>query len=129
MIQLPASIYIATTPVDLHWSFDRLAGVVREQLGGDPRSESLFVFHNRRRTHAKLLWHDGSGYCVLYKRLDRGTLRIPLPVPPGGYAGVDDRARAPTAARGDRRGRATPGTKDGAHNTSRASGVDEREQA
>jgi transposase len=83
MIRLPPSIYIATAPVDLHWSFDRLAGVVREQLGGDPRSETLFVFHNRRRTHAKLLWHDGTGYCVLYKRLDRGTLRIPLPVPPG----------------------------------------------
>lgn len=82
MIRLPASIYIAIAPVDLHWSFDRLAGVVRQQLGGDPKDEALFVFHNRRRTHAKLLWHDGTGYCVLYKRLDRGTLRIPLPVPP-----------------------------------------------
>jgi transposase len=81
VIHLPATIFVATAPVDLHWSFDRLVGLVREQLGGDPRAETLFVFHNRRRTHVKLLWHDGSGYCVLYKRLDRGTYRIPLAIP------------------------------------------------
>jgi transposase len=83
VIRLPPAIFVATTAVDLHWSFDRLAGLVREQLGGDPRSETLFVFHNRRRTHAKLLWHDGTGYCVLYKRLDRGTYRIPTAIPQG----------------------------------------------
>jgi transposase len=83
VIRLPASILVATAPVDLHWSFDRLAGLVREQLGGDPRSETLFVFHNRRRTHLKLLWHDGTGYCVLYKRLDRATYRIPMAIPQG----------------------------------------------
>ena len=81
MIRLPATIYVATAPIDLHFSFDRLAGIVREQLGGDPRGEALFVFHNRARTHLKLLWHDGSGYCVVYKRLDRHTFRIPLAVP------------------------------------------------
>lgn len=81
MIHLPATIYVATAPIDLHFSFDRLAGIVREQLGGDPRGDALFVFHNRARTHLKLLWHDGSGYCVVYKRLDCGTYRIPLAIP------------------------------------------------
>jgi len=83
MISLPAAIYVATAPIDLHFSFDRLAGIVRDRLGGDPRSATLFVFHNRARTHLKLLWHDGTGYCVLYKRLDRRTLRIPLATSPG----------------------------------------------
>lgn len=83
MIRLPSTVYVATEPVNLHFSFDRLAGIVREQLGADPRGEALFVFHNRRRTHAKILWHDGGGYWLLYKRLDRGTYRIPLAIPPG----------------------------------------------
>ncbi|MFC1611547.1 IS66 family insertion sequence element accessory protein TnpB [Myxococcota bacterium] len=83
MMRLPTEVYVATEPVNLHFSFDRLAGIVREQLGGDPRSEALFVFHNRRRTHVKILWHDGRGYWLLYKRLDRGTYRIPLTIPPG----------------------------------------------
>lgn len=77
MITLPSTVYVATAPINLALSFDRLAGLAREVLGGDPRSTTLFIFHNRRRTHLKLLWHDGGGYCVLYKRLDRGQFRIP----------------------------------------------------
>lgn len=86
MLSLPADIYVAIQPVNLHLSFDRLAGIVREQLGDDPRREALFMFHNRRRTHVKILWHDGNGYWLLYKRLDRGTYRIPLAIPPGAHS-------------------------------------------
>lgn len=81
MISLPLQVFVATTPVDLRLSFDRLAGIVRDQLGREPRGEALFVFHNRRRTHLKLLWHNGRGYALLYTRLDRGTFRVPLAVP------------------------------------------------
>lgn len=82
-MRMPAVIYIAMEPVNLHLSFDRLAGIVRQQLGGDPRGEAMYVFHNRRRTHVKILWHDGSGYRILYKRLDRDVYRIPLAIPAG----------------------------------------------
>jgi transposase len=83
VIRLPPAIYVATAPVNLHLSFDRLAGIVREQLGGDPRDDAMYFFHNRRGTHAKILWHDRRGYCLLYKRLDRGVFRIPLSIPAG----------------------------------------------
>jgi transposase len=83
VITLPSIIYVATEPVNLHFSFDRLAGIVRERLGADPRGEAMFVFHNRRRTHLKILLHQERGYWLLYKRLDRGTYRIPLAIPPG----------------------------------------------
>lgn len=76
-------IYVATEPVNMSLSFDRLAGIVRDQLGGEPRDGTVVVFHNRRRTHVKLLWHDRGGYWLLYKRLDRGTYRIPLAIPQG----------------------------------------------
>lgn len=82
-MRLPSTVYIATAPVNLHLSFDRLAGIVRQQLGDDPRGEALFVFHNRRGTHAKILWHDKTGYWILYKRLDRGVYRIPVAIPAG----------------------------------------------
>ena len=82
-MRLPGTIFVATQPINLRLSFDRLAGLVREQLRGDPRSDAVFVFHNKRKTHLKLIWHDGSGYRILYKRLDRGQgrFRIPLPIP------------------------------------------------
>lgn len=83
MIRMPTTILVATAPVDMRMSFDRLTGIVRERLGADPRRDTLVVFHNRGRTHVKLLWHDGTGYCLLYKRLDRGSYRIPLAIPAG----------------------------------------------
>jgi transposase len=77
MIRAPMRVLVAAQPVDLRLSFDRLAGLVASQLQADPRSELLVVFHNKRRTHVKLLWHDGTGYCLFFKRLDRGQFRIP----------------------------------------------------
>ncbi len=81
MIRWPGTILAATAPIDLRLSFDRLASIVRNQLGADPKRDTLVVFHNRARTHLKFLWHDGTGYCVFYKRLDRRTYRIPLAIP------------------------------------------------
>lgn len=83
MIKLPETVFVTTQPVNLRLSFDRLAGIVRERLGREPKGDAAFVFHNRARTHVKVLLHDGRGYCLVYKRLDRGTYRIPLAIPPG----------------------------------------------
>lgn len=104
MMRLPATVYVATEPVNLHFSFDRLAGIVREQLGEDPRRDAIFVFHNRRRTHVKILWHDGRGYWLLYKRLDRGTYRIPLTIPPGAQSVKVSRRELTILLRGIDRG-------------------------
>lgn len=49
MMRLPSCLFVATSPVDLRLSFDRLAGIVRDQLGADPRKDSAFVFHNKNR--------------------------------------------------------------------------------
>jgi transposase len=35
------------------------------------------VFFSRRKIALKILFFDGSGLCVFYKRLDRGTFRLP----------------------------------------------------
>lgn len=83
MIRLPTRAFVATTPIDLRLSFDRLAGIVRDQLGADPHDDAAFIFHNKARTHLKVLWHDRRGYSLLYVRLDRGTYRIPLAIPDG----------------------------------------------
>jgi transposase len=73
MLTLPSSVrvYIALDPINLHLSIDRLAGLVR-RLGLDPTTGHLFVFVNRQKTHMKILFFDRSGFCMLYKRLERG---------------------------------------------------------
>ena len=44
-----------------------------ERIGRETRGGALFVFFGKRREALKILFHDGSGLCLFYKRLDRGT--------------------------------------------------------
>lgn len=73
MLTRNVRVFVATTPVDLRGSFDRLGGFVRNMLGDDPRSGALFVFMNKAGNRLKILFFDQTGDCILYKRLDRGT--------------------------------------------------------
>ena len=77
MIPRGVEVFVGLDPIDLRWSFDRLGGVVLERLGRDTRSSALFVFFGKRRTALKVFFADGSGLCVFYKRLDRGTFHLP----------------------------------------------------
>jgi transposase len=77
MIPHGVEVFVGLEPIDLRWSFDRLAGVVQERIGRPARSGALFVLFGRRRQALKVLFRDGSGMCVFYKRLDRGTFRLP----------------------------------------------------
>jgi transposase len=79
MLSLPASvrIWLATQATDLRKSFDSLAELVRQELGGDPLSGQLFVFRNKRADRVKLLYWDEDGFVILYKRLEAGTFRFP----------------------------------------------------
>ena len=70
-------VFVAAEPVDMRGSFDALAGAVR-RLGQDPLNGSLYFFVNRRRRLARILWFDRSGWCVLSKRLERGTFQLPF---------------------------------------------------
>ena len=79
MLRLPAAvrIFVATGPTDMRKSFDGLANETRHILERDPLSGHLFVFLNRRRTMVKVLYWDRDGYCVVAKRLERGTFSVP----------------------------------------------------
>ena len=82
MIPHGVEIFMGLDPIDLRWGFDRLAGIVGERLSREARSGALFVFFGKRRDCLKVLFFDGTGLCLFYKRLDRGTFRLP-PVPDG----------------------------------------------
>lgn len=75
---LPPSvrIFAAVEPVDARKSFDGLAAVVRDSLGGDPMTGHMFFFLNRRGDMAQILFWDRTGFVVMRKRLEAGTFRM-----------------------------------------------------
>ena len=74
-------IFLCTTPTDMHYSFDRLLGRTREIFEQDPVDGHLFLFVNRNRDRLKLLFWDQDGFCIFYKRLERGTFAWPAEEP------------------------------------------------
>lgn len=74
-------VFIATEAVDMRGSFDALAGRVR-RLGLVPDDGALYVFLSRRGQLLKVLYFDGSGWCIFQKRLVLGTFQAPK-VPAG----------------------------------------------
>ena len=78
MLSLPPAVrvFVAVEPLDMRGSFDAIAGAVR-RLGLDPVDGHLYLFLNKRRRLAKVLWFDGSGWCLLAKRLEAGSFQLP----------------------------------------------------
>jgi transposase len=70
-------VFVGLDPIDLRWGFDRLCGIAEERVGRPARSGALFVFFGKSRAAIKVLFFDGNGLCIFYKRLDKGTYRLP----------------------------------------------------
>ena len=92
MIPRGVEIFVGAEPIDLRWSFDRLSGIASERIGREPRSGALFVFFGKRRDALKVLFFDGTGMCLFYKRLDKGTFRLPEVEKDATSVAVDERA-------------------------------------
>jgi transposase len=70
-------IFVATDPTDMRKGFDGLYGVVTGVLEQDPLSGHLFLFLNRRRDKLKILYWDGDGLAIWYRRLESGSYQLP----------------------------------------------------
>ncbi len=73
MNTLPGSrIFAYCEPVDMRKQWDGLAALIEQELKQNPLSGSLYLFTNKRRNRAKVLYFDGTGVCILQKRLEQG---------------------------------------------------------
>lgn len=85
MLTLPKAVqlYVATQPVDVRKSFSGLSVYVQSVLRLAALSGHKFIFFNRRRDQARILFWDRSGYVVWAKRLDRGRFVLPAALQTG----------------------------------------------
>jgi transposase len=70
-------VLVARRPVDFRKQADTLAALVQEVLAANPYSGAVYVFRAKRADRVKLLWWDGTGVCLLTKRLEGGQFRWP----------------------------------------------------
>ena len=56
---------------------DGLAALVQQALAANPFSGAVYVFRSKRMDRVKLLWWDGTGICLMTKRLESGQFRWP----------------------------------------------------
>ncbi|TCS65217.1 transposase [Primorskyibacter sedentarius] len=70
-------ILVATQPVDFRKGHDGLTALVQSVLRKDPFTGTVFVFRAKRLDRLKLLYWDGSGLVMAYKRLEDTTFTWP----------------------------------------------------
>ncbi|MEG0428116.1 MAG: IS66 family insertion sequence element accessory protein TnpB [Akkermansia sp.] len=67
-------------PADLRFGIYRLQGYISQNTHPSILKEgSLFLFMNKNKSLLKILWFDGTGFCLFSKRLESGTFCHPKP--------------------------------------------------
>jgi transposase len=70
-------VLVATKPVDFRKGADGLAALVRDTMGADPFSGTVYVFRAKRADRVKLVFWDGTGVVLVAKRLEDSEFRWP----------------------------------------------------
>lgn len=72
MLSLPVAvrIFVFTGVTDMRRSLDGFAAMVENELDQSPESGHLFLFFNRRHDRVKILFWQGDGLVLWYKRLE-----------------------------------------------------------
>ena len=68
---------VASKPVDFRKGMDSLAALVMQALAAAPFTGDVFIFRSKRLDRLKLLVWDGSGLCLITKRLETGAFTWP----------------------------------------------------
>ena len=70
-------IVVASDPVDFRKGHDGLAALVQSQLRQKPFDGSVYVFRAKRADRLNLIFRDGSGLVMAYKRLEDNSFKWP----------------------------------------------------
>ena len=65
-------VYACGAPVSMRNGVEGLAAIARHDLRRDPMNGDLYLFVGIDRRRAKVLYFDGTGMCLFYKRLEKG---------------------------------------------------------
>ena len=72
----PDKLWLYHEAVDLRKSYLGLCKIVEHDLKREARSGEGFVFVNRDKRLAKVLWWDRTGWCLFLKKLSGSRYRV-----------------------------------------------------
>ena len=77
MLTIPcnARFFLCQTSMNMRKSFEGLGAAVEQLFPGELLSGAFFIFLNRTRDHMKVLFWDGDGFVIWYKRLEKGSFK------------------------------------------------------
>jgi transposase len=70
-------VFVYREPVDMRKAYDTLSALVEGPMKKSLLSGDVFAFIGRTRKRAKALYFDGTGLCLLSKRLEVGHFAAP----------------------------------------------------
>ena len=70
-------VFAYGAPVDLRKGFNGLAALVEQEMRHRLLNGDVYLFVGRKPRRAKVLYFDGTGLCLLAKRLERGRFARP----------------------------------------------------
>jgi len=77
-------VHLAFGCTDMRKGIDGLAMLVQGVLRQDPFSGHLFLFRGRKANLIKIVFWDGTGFCLFTKRLEQGRFHWPVTCEMGG---------------------------------------------
>lgn len=79
MFSLPTGtkVWLAVGKTDMRKGFDGLSAIAQTVLKEDPLSGHVFVFRGRLGDRVKVLYWDGQGMVLIYKRLEKASFVWP----------------------------------------------------
>ncbi|ANQ51830.2 IS66 family insertion sequence element accessory protein TnpB [Flammeovirga sp. MY04] len=70
-------IYLYSKFTDMRKGFNGLSNIIISTMDLSVTSGDIFVFINRSKDKIKLLRFERGGFCLYYKRLERGRFELP----------------------------------------------------
>jgi transposase len=70
-------IYLCTGHTDMRKSINGLSALAGSLVVGAAASGALFLFRGKSADKIKIIWWDGQGFCLFYKRFECGRFLWP----------------------------------------------------
>lgn len=81
-------VFAYGAPVDLRKGFNGLSALVEQEMKHNLLDGDVYLFLGRKPRRAKVLYFDGTGLCLLAKRLERGRFARPWERSVGGVVSL-----------------------------------------